>query len=127
LLRNLGEKNNKENIMAEEKEWRCQKCKAILGMIRWNGSNVPQLMLLRHSLDMSQERPAEVDLIGPLTGKMPVRCECCDHVSVWDISIDALAVLIENLRADQVELLEARLIKGRSKRAETRKARAVME
>jgi hypothetical protein len=113
--------------MAEEKEWRCQKCKAILGMIRWNGSNVPQLMLLRHSLDMSQERPAEVDLIGPLTGKMPVRCECCDHVSVWDISIDALAILIENLRAEQVELLEARLIKGRAKGAETRKARAVME
>jgi hypothetical protein len=121
--------NNKENIMAEEKEWRCQNkaCSAILGMIRWNGSDVPQLMLLRHSVDMSQERPAEVDLIGPLTGKMPVRCECCDHVSVWDISIDALAILIENLRAEQVELLEARLIKGRAKRAETRKARAVME
>jgi hypothetical protein len=122
--------NNKENIMAEEKEWRCQNkaCSAILGMIRWsNGGNVPQLMLLRHSVDMNQERPAEVDLIGPLMGKMNIRCECCDHVSRWDVSVDALALLIENLRIEQLEQLQTRLNNGRSKRAETRKARAVME
>lgn len=112
--------------MEKEQEWRCRNCRAILGMIRWNGS-APQLMLLRHSLDMSIERPAEVDLIGPLLGTMPVRCECCDFVSTWEISIDALVSLLENLRAEQVEQLQARLSNGRAKREEKRRSQAVME
>lgn len=95
--------------MAADKEWRCSKCNAILGMIRWNGDQVPQLMLLRHSVDMTMERPASVDLIGPLTGKMPVRCECCDHVSLWDISIAALVYLLEGLNDRQIRQLQERM------------------
>lgn len=115
--------------MAQEKEWRCQnkECGAILGMIRWNGSQVPQLMLLRHSLDMNMERPAEVDLIGPLIGQMPVRCECCEHVSLWGASIDAMVALLENLTVDQKEDLRARLEARAEKRSQRRKSQAVME
>ena len=56
-----------------EKQWRCRNGH-ILGMIRWNGNAVPQLMLFRHALDMDSEHPADVDVIGPLVGQVPVRC-----------------------------------------------------
>lgn len=55
------------------KPWRC-KNNHILGYIRWNGNNLPQLMVLRKPLDMQAEHPDEVDLLGPLDGQMPVRC-----------------------------------------------------
>jgi len=99
------------------KPWQC-KNKHILGIIRLNGNQTPQLMLYRHAVDSSSDHPAEVDLmIGPLVGRMPVRCDICDDVSVWDASVDALAELIRGLRQEQWEQLQNRLSKGQVKPA----------
>src|SRR5215211_6645440 len=98
------------------KQWQCKNRHA-LGMIRLNGDGNAQLMLYRHAVDMTAEQPAEVDLmIGPLVGRMPVRCDLCDDVRVWDVTVDALAELIRGLRREQLEQLQVRLIKGRVKR-----------
>ena len=95
------------------KLWKCRNNHA-LGIIRLNGNRTPQLMLYRHAVDSSSEHPAEVDLmIGPLVGRMPVRCDICDTVSLWDVSVDALAELIGGLQQKQLDQLEARLLKGR--------------
>jgi len=97
------------------KQWYC-KNKHALGMIRLNGGGSPQLMLYRHAVDLSAEQPAEVDLmIGPLVGRMPVRCDLCDDVRVWDVSVDALVELIQGLSANKFDQLEIRLSKGQEK------------
>ena len=94
------------------KPWKC-KNNHVLGIIRLNGNKTPQLMLYRHAVDASSDHPAEVDLmIGPLVGKMPVRCDICDDVKPWDVSVDALAELIRGLREEQLDQLEERLSKG---------------
>lgn len=94
------------------KQWRCKK-NHILGMIRVNGSRTPQLMLYRHAVDPEAEQPAEVDLmIGPLTGRIPVRCDICDDVILWDVSVDALVELIQGLPENKLNQLEIRLSKG---------------
>ena len=110
-----------------EREWRCQNkvCNAKLGVITWNGSGVPTLMLLRHSIDMNVEQPQEVDVLGPVMGQMPVRCELCGHVSFWDVSLDALAYLIRQLRPEQMEQLQIRLVRGHVRKV-TRKNRAAL-
>jgi len=106
------------------RQWHCRKGHA-LGMIRLNGNQTPQLMLYRHAVDLTAEKPAEVDLmIGPLVGRMPVRCDICDDVSVWDVSVDALAELIQGLRREQLEQLQVRLTKADSEKV--RKARSRM-
>jgi hypothetical protein len=66
----------------EQKQWLC-KNNHILGFIYWNGNNIPQLMVLRLALDMQAEHPDEVDLLGPLNGKMLIRCSICNDVKVW--------------------------------------------
>jgi hypothetical protein len=99
------------------KPWQC-KNKHILGIIRLNGNQTPQLMLYRHAVDSSSDHPAEVDLmIGPLVGRMPVRCDICDEVSVWDVSVDALVELIGGLPQKQLHQLGARLSKEQVKPA----------
>lgn len=106
------------------KQWQC-KNKHTLGMIRLNGNRSPQLMLYRHAVDPDSEQPAEVDLIiGPLVGRIPVRCDICDDVIVWDVSVDALAELIRGMRKEQLEQLQVRLLKGRVKPVQKHKNRA---
>ena len=106
------------------KQWHC-KNKHTLGMIRLNGSGIPQLMLYRHAVDPDADQPAEVDLmIGPLVGRIPVRCDICDEVSLWDVSVDALAELIRGLRKEQWEQLQVRLLKGRVKPVQKHRNRA---
>ena len=108
------------------KQWQC-KNKHTLGMIRLNGSGTTQLMLYRHAVDPNAEQPAEVDLmIGPLVGRIPVRCDICDEVSLWDVSVDALADLIRGLRQEQLDQLQVRLIKGRVKPVQKHKNQAWM-
>ena len=81
------------------KQWHCKNDHA-LGMIRLNGDGLPQLVLYRHAVDLNAEQPAEVDLvIGPLVGRMPVRCDICDDVRVWDVSVQAVADLIDGLNS----------------------------
>lgn len=109
------------------KQWHC-KNKHALGMIRLNGGGIPQLMLYRHAVDLSAEEPAEVDLmIGPLVGRMPVRCDICDDVRVWEITVDALAELIKGLGLDHLKQLEIRLSKGLDKPVSKHRSRAPFE
>lgn len=96
--------------MRQMEQWRC-KHGHILGFIRWNGEHVPQLMLLRAALDMQAVRPEDVDLVGPLTGSMDVRCSICESVRPWKITIKAMIWLFEGLDDKEafdlwVELLE---------------------
>jgi hypothetical protein len=109
-----------------EKQWRCQnkRCGAVLGMIRWNQQDSPTLMMLRHSIDMSNDVPAEVEVFGPLIGQVSIRCESCDHVSFWDISVEALAELILGLRQEQLVQLQARVAKGRVRKVQRKANRA---
>jgi hypothetical protein len=83
------------------KQWRC-KNQHIIGFIRWNGSDLPQLMVLREALDMEVENPQEVDAMGPLDGRMPIRCSICDDVQVWEVSAPTLVMLISRLSNEQV-------------------------
>lgn len=95
------------------KQWHCKNNHA-LGMIRLNGDGSPQLVLYRHAVDLAAEKPAEVDLmIGPLVGRMPVRCDICDDVRVWDVSVGAIADLIQGMNPKQWEQLLVKLEKRR--------------
>lgn len=76
----------------------------ILGYIRWNGNDLPQLMVLRESMDMEAERPDEVDLLGPLDGQMPIRCKICGEVAVWSVSVESLLALF--LQLDDAAVFE---------------------
>lgn len=95
--------------MNEMKQWRCRN-NHILGMIRWNGDGLAQLMVLREALDMDAEHPREVDLIGPLDGRMPVRCSICDDVQVWEISVESLLALFSKLSDKKVFEFSQRLL-----------------
>jgi hypothetical protein len=83
-------------VMAEMKQWRCSN-NHILGFIRWNGNGLPQLMVMRKALDMDTEHPEDVDVLGPLDGRMPIKCSICDDVKVWEISIASLVALFMQL------------------------------
>lgn len=95
-----------------EKRWLCKNGHA-LGVIQWNGNKIPQLALYRHAVDLTAERPEAVDVIGPLMGQMPVRCDVCGEVRFWDLSVDALAGFLHRLNRKQREQLEARMLRGR--------------
>jgi hypothetical protein len=91
--------------MAEKQmtQWRC-KNNHILGYIRFPADGLPQLMVLRKPLDMESEHPDDVDLLGPLDGRMPVRCLICDDVKVWKLSVESLLALF--LQLDDRKMLE---------------------
>jgi hypothetical protein len=85
------------------KAWMC-KNDHILGYIQWNGKDIPQLMVLREPIDITADRPDEVDLLGPLDGNMPVRCKVCDDVKIWKVSVSSLLALFMQL--DDAEIFE---------------------
>lgn len=64
------------------KQWVCRN-NHILGFIRWDQNGVAQLMVLRMPLDMEAESPNDVDLLGPLDGRMSIRCLICADVKIW--------------------------------------------
>ena len=67
----------------EAREWRCAQAH-VLGMIIRNGSGKPLLELYRHAVDLKADEPAEVDVIGVLSGGMRnIRCDVCWDVRVW--------------------------------------------
>lgn len=70
------------------KQWQC-KHGHVLGFVNEAG----QLMLLRNAMDYAADEPREVDLLGPLTGSMPIRCSICDDVRPWHVSVTALLQL----------------------------------
>ena len=101
--------------MNDMKPWLCKNKKHRLGMITWNGDGIPQLMLYRHAVDLDTEHPAQVDVIGPLEGRMPVRCDVCDEVSMWEVSLDVLLAMIGRLDGRKAEKFIERLGRGKAK------------
>ena len=97
----------------EKRQWVCKnvECGAVLGIIRWNGANVPQLMILRHAVKLTDENPAQVDVIGTLEGWMPVRCDICEHVRVWEVSSQVVSSLAERLGAVRLAALLEKVIR----------------
>lgn len=94
-----------------EKQWFC-KCGAALGMIQWNGDGIPQLLVYRHAVDMRAEKPAEVEVLGPLMGRMPVECDVCSQVRMWWPSAQVILALLDMLGVDQIrQFTEAFLVK----------------
>ena len=114
-----------ESIM-DLKQWQC-KNNHMLGMIRLNGNGITQLMLYRHAVDLSAEHPAEVDVLGPLVGRMPVQCDICGDVQLWDIPVETLADLIKGLKEWQLEQLGEKLMEVNTKRAKSIRSRARIE
>ncbi len=94
--RNLGGKKPMKPFMCRHQH--------ILGYIRWNGDDLPQLMVLRESMDMQAERPDTADLLGPVDGTMPIRCNICGDVRVWQISVAGMLALF--LQLDDAEVFE---------------------
>ena len=85
------------------KQWYC-KNNHILGFVSWNGAGLPQLRVLRKALDMQADHPDEVDLLGPLVGRMPIRCSICDDVKLWALNVESLVALL--MQADDRTIIE---------------------
>jgi len=100
-----------------EKEWLC-KNGHVLGAIQWNGNGLPYLALYRHAVDMGAEHPVEVDVLGPLIGQMPVKCDVCDMVRTWDMTPKALAEFLRSMNKGEREQVEAHLRKGRVRKTQ---------
>jgi len=98
--------------MAKTKPFLCKNETHKLGMIVWNGDGIPQLLLYRHAVDADADHPADVDVIGPLTGRMPVKCDVCDEVRLWDVRVDALVQMYEWLNESQQAEVQRRLAKA---------------
>lgn len=96
----------------KSKQWRC-KNGHILGMIEWNGNGVPQLALYRKAVDHGADLPEEVDVLGSLTGRMPVRCDICESVQLWDISMEALVALSETLEEGRMRKFVGKITQRR--------------
>lgn len=63
--------------------WKCKQGH-VLGMIRANAQRRPILMLYRHAVDLAAARPAQVDVMGLLSGGMrEIRCDVCGRVQEW--------------------------------------------
>jgi len=97
------------------KQWQC-KNDHILGMIFLDENSIPRLMLYRRAVDLTAEEPEEVEILGPLWGSMPVKCDVCGDVVPWQISMEALAHMIRELHPHEKKLLQAHLAKGRVKK-----------
>jgi len=94
-----------------DKQWLC-KHGHVLGAIQWNGNKVPFLLLYRHAVDMGADDPEAVDVIGPVIGQMPVRCDICDQVRTWEMTPKILAEFLKTMNKGERELVEAYLHKG---------------
>jgi len=101
--------------MADMKPFLCKNKKDRLGMIAWNGDGVPQLILYRHAVNLEAEHPAEVDVIGPLEGRMPVRCDLCDEVKLWEVSVEVLLAMVDRLDQQRADQLMERLHRQQAK------------
>jgi hypothetical protein len=101
--------SDKTPLKKPMKPWKC-KHGHILGYIRWNGNDLPQLMVLRESMDMDAERPDEADVLGPVDGQMSIRCKICDEVTVWKISVESLLAIFAQLDDAKVFEFSRRLL-----------------
>jgi hypothetical protein len=74
------------------KQWKCKECSATLGMVKRNGRGIRQLLLYRNAVQLVDDVPAEVDVIGVLEGTMmDIRCSACGSVRTWQAGQEASA------------------------------------
>jgi hypothetical protein len=82
------------------KQWQCSKGH-VLGVVErasfttrsGHSGHVSRLMLYRHAIDLDQQNPTEVEVIGALEGTMlHIRCDVpgCGEIRTWEIGADAL-------------------------------------
>lgn len=86
----------------EPRYWKCRQCGAALGLISANGDGVTQLLVYRRAVYLTDETPAEVDVLGPLVGRMPIKCDHCEQVSVWRPAPEAVLSLLEAMGVEQI-------------------------
>ena len=93
-----------------DKQWCCRN-NHVLGFISQNGNGVTQLRVLRHAIDLNSELPAEVDVLGSLTGRMPVHCDVrgCGDVRLWEVSAKAALDLIARVDAQRLEAFVSKM------------------
>lgn len=76
----------------ELKQWQCKECSAVLGQVKRNGKGIRQLLLYRNAVQLNDDAPAEVDVIGYLEGTMmDIRCSHCGAVRTWHMGQEASA------------------------------------
>lgn len=88
--------------MDEYKAWQC-KNGHVLGQVKRNGRGIRQLLLYRHAIDFSVEKPGEVEVMGYLEGTMEkIRCdvEGCGEVRTWEIGKEAAEKVIVKYLAE---------------------------
>lgn len=67
------------------KQWQCKTCLAVLGQVKRNGRGIRQLLLYRHAVRLTDDTPAEVDVIACVEGTvMDIRCDACGDVRTWE-------------------------------------------
>ena len=91
------------------KPWKCNRGH-ILGFVRLTNHHLPQLMVLREALDMDDVNPHEVDSLGALDGRMPIKCSICEDVRLWEVSVGTLLSLFSQLSDNQVFEFSQRLL-----------------
>ena len=99
----------------DPKQWLC-KSGHVLGTVQWNGNKTAYLLLYRHAIDLKAENPESVEVIGPVLGQMPVRCDLCDDVRTWKMNPKTLAEFLRNLNKSGREEVEAYLRKDQVKK-----------
>ena len=89
-----------------------------VGEIRWNGDDVPQIMVYREAIKEGDESP--VDMLGPFLGESKLSCSICKDVRVWHVSIPAAVYLVETMPANMLFDFWQELLK-RAKKLEKEK------
>lgn len=84
----------------KSKQWRCGSGEHVVGLVVWNGNDVPQLDLFRHAV--LPQFPEEGQVMAHLTGRAPVDCDLCGSTRLWDITPEALVEIFRHLDAGQV-------------------------
>lgn len=67
-----------------------------VGEIRWNGDDVPQIMIYRKAVEPGVE-VADEEMLGPVLGQARVPCSICGKTRVWGVSIPVAIYLIESM------------------------------
>jgi hypothetical protein len=67
-----------------------------VGEIRWNGDDVPLIMIYREAVD-GETVVLENAMIGPVIGQAEFVCSICKQKRVWGVSIETALYLIDTM------------------------------
>ena len=67
-----------------------------VGEIRWNGDDVPQIMIYRNAVD-GDSVVTEDEMIGPVIGQAEFKCSICKQKRIWGVSIETALYLIDTM------------------------------